>query len=146
MSRTYGEVDESDDLHVDLGLRPESRTERRANRRKQRARRGFGCFAGIVSLVVVAGLIGGIMFGFGKGRDYLEGMFAAPDYEGEGTGSVQVRPSSSEDESITAPSLARVGPGPRRKASSKRPSSFHWRTSSRCSSRWGARRSRTSSG
>lgn len=84
------DVDGGDDLDVDLGLRPESRVERRANRRKQRARRSFGCFAGLVSLAVVGALIGGLVFGFGKGRDYLEQVFAAPDYDGEGTGSVMV--------------------------------------------------------
>jgi UPF0755 protein len=105
MSRTYGEVDEGDDLDVDLGLRPESRTERRANRKKQRARRGFGCFAGIVSLLVVAGLVGGVVFGFGKGRDYLEGMFAAPDYEGDGTGSVQVEVTKGQSSQSIADTL-----------------------------------------
>ncbi|ONI74270.1 aminodeoxychorismate lyase [Kribbella sp. ALI-6-A] len=107
MSRTstHGDLDETDDLDVDLGLRPESRTERRANRRKHRARRGFGCFAGLVSLLVVAGLIGGLMFGFGKGRDYLEQMFAAPDYEGEGTGSVQVEVTKGQSAQAIADTL-----------------------------------------
>lgn len=72
-------------LGDDLGLRPESRVERRANRRKTRARRGFGCFAGLLSLLVVGALIGGLMVGFGKGRDALEKVFAAPDYSGAGT-------------------------------------------------------------
>jgi UPF0755 protein len=82
-------VDE-DDLPADLGLRPESRTERRANRRKARARRGFGCFAVLISLAVVAALLAGIALGFGRGRQYVEKLFSAPDYTGEGTGTVTV--------------------------------------------------------
>ncbi len=78
------------DDDLDLGLRPESRTERRANRRKQRARRGFGCFAVIISLLVVGALVGGAVVGFGKGKDALEKVFAAPDYEGDGEGVVTV--------------------------------------------------------
>ncbi|WP_405059869.1 endolytic transglycosylase MltG [Kribbella sp. NBC_01505] len=78
------------DDDLDLGLRPESRVERRANRRKQRARRGFGCFAVIISLLVVGSLVGGAVVGFGKGKDALEKIFAAPDYEGDGTGVVTV--------------------------------------------------------
>jgi UPF0755 protein len=105
MSRTYGDVDSGDDLDVDLGLRPVSRAEQRANRKKQRARRGFGCFAGILSLLVVAGLIAGVVFGFGKGRDYLEGLFAVPDYEGEGTGSVQVEVTKGQSAQAIADTL-----------------------------------------
>jgi UPF0755 protein len=105
MSRTYGDVDSGDDLDVDLGLRPVSRAEQRANRKKQRARRGFGCFAGILSLLVVAGLIAGVMFGFGKGRDYLEGLFAVPDYEGEGTGTVQVEVTKGQSAQAIADTL-----------------------------------------
>jgi len=83
-------VNEGDDLNSHLGLRPEGRVERRANRRKARARRGFGCFAGIVSLIVVGALVAGAVVGFGKGRDALEQLFSAPDYEGAGTGTVIV--------------------------------------------------------
>lgn len=83
-------VDEDDDLHADLGLRPETRSERRANRRKARGRRGRGCFAVIISLAVVGALLGAAALGFGKGRDYVEGLFSAPDYPGEGTGTITV--------------------------------------------------------
>jgi UPF0755 protein len=79
-----------DDLHTDLGLRPETRAERRMNRRKARARRSFGCFAGLISLVVIGALLGGLAVGFGKGRDYVEKLFSAPDYVGEGTTAVTV--------------------------------------------------------
>ena len=84
MNRTSvdDDVTDGDDLSTGLGLRPESRVERRANRRKARARRGFGCFAGLISLVVVGALVAGAVIGFGKGRDAIEQMFAAPDFEG----------------------------------------------------------------
>ena len=83
------DLNEGDDL-ASLGLRPETRVERRAHRRRSRTRRGFGCFAGLVSLVVVGALVVGLAVGFGKGRDALEKMFSAPDYKGVGTGSVTV--------------------------------------------------------
>ncbi|WP_350275249.1 endolytic transglycosylase MltG [Kribbella sp. HUAS MG21] len=82
--------DQRDDLGTGLGLRPESRTERRANRRRARGRRAFGCFAGLVSLLVVGALVAGAVIGFGKGKDALAGVFSAPDYEGAGTGTVIV--------------------------------------------------------
>jgi UPF0755 protein len=83
-------LDESDDLGSGLGLRPETRVERRANRRRARGRRAFGCFAGLISLLVVGALVAGAVVGFGKGKDALEGVFSAPDYEGAGTGTVVV--------------------------------------------------------
>ncbi|NIK58717.1 endolytic transglycosylase MltG [Kribbella shirazensis] len=82
--------DQHDDLGSGLGLRPESRSERRANRRRARGRRAFGCFAGLVSLLVVGALVAGAVIGFGKGKDALAGVFSAPDYEGPGTGTVVV--------------------------------------------------------
>ncbi|TCC23021.1 endolytic transglycosylase MltG [Kribbella speibonae] len=88
----HEEVDEGerDDLGSGLGLRAESRVERRANRRRARGRRAFGCFAGLISLIVVGALVAGAVVGFGKGKDALEGLFSAPDYEGAGTGTVVV--------------------------------------------------------
>ena len=79
------DLSESDDLGSGLGLRPETRVERRANRRKARGRRAFGCFAGLISLLVVGALIAGAVIGFGKGKDAIEQMFAAPDYSGTGS-------------------------------------------------------------
>jgi UPF0755 protein len=84
------QTNEGEDLGSGLGLRAESRTERRANRRRARGRRAFGCFAGLVSLLVVGALVAGAVIGFGKGKDALEGLFSAPDYEGAGTGTVVV--------------------------------------------------------
>ncbi|MEV6267121.1 endolytic transglycosylase MltG [Kribbella sp. NPDC051936] len=84
------ETSEGEDLGSGLGLRAESRVERRANRRRARGRRAFGCFAGLVSLLVVGALVAGAVVGFGKGKDALEGLFSAPDYEGAGTGTVVV--------------------------------------------------------
>ncbi len=81
---------ERDDLGSGLGLRAETRVERRANRRRARGRRAFGCFAGLISLLVVGALVAGAVLGFGKGKDALEGLFSAPDYEGAGTGTVVV--------------------------------------------------------
>ena len=85
-----GEDQRDDDLGSGLGLRPETRVERRANRRRARGRRAFGCFAGLISLLVVGALVAGAVVGFGKGKDALEGLFSAPDYEGAGTGTVVV--------------------------------------------------------
>lgn len=101
----HGGRAEDDALDVDLGLRPESRTERRANRRKARARRGFGCFAGLVSLLVVGALVAGVAVGFGKGRDYLEKVFSAPDYEGEGSGAVTVEVTKGQSSQAIADTL-----------------------------------------
>jgi UPF0755 protein len=98
-----------DDLHADLGLRPETRTERRMNRRKARARRGFGCFAGLISLVVVGALLGGLALGFGKGRDYVEKLFSAPDYAGEGTTSVTVEITAGQSSKAIAATLEKMG-------------------------------------
>ncbi|WP_329000638.1 endolytic transglycosylase MltG [Kribbella sp. NBC_00709] len=82
--------EQRDDLGSGLGLRAESRVERRANRRRARSRRAFGCFAGLVSLIVVGAIVAGAVVGFGKGKDALEGVFSAPDYDGQGTGTVLV--------------------------------------------------------
>ncbi len=102
--------EDREDLDDHLGLRPESRVERRANRRKSRARRGFGCFAGLISLVVVGALIGGLVVGFGKGRDAVEKMFAAPDYEGTGTAAtVTVEISSGQSAQAIADTLEKKG-------------------------------------
>lgn len=99
-----------EDLDDHLGLRPDSRVERRANRRKTRARRGFGCFAGLISLLVVGALIGGLVVGFGKGRDAVEKMFAAPDYEGTGTAAtVTVEISSGQSAQAIADTLEKKG-------------------------------------
>ncbi|MEU4392312.1 endolytic transglycosylase MltG [Kribbella sp. NPDC023855] len=99
----------TDDLDEDLGLRPESRVERRANRRKTRAKRGFGCFAGLISLMVVGALVAGLVIGFGKGRDALEKVFAAPDYEGTGTSTVTVEISSGQSSQAIADTLEKKG-------------------------------------
>ncbi|MFF0267312.1 endolytic transglycosylase MltG [Kribbella sp. NPDC004536] len=81
---------ERDDLGSGLGLRAETRVERRASRRRARGRRAFGCFAGLVSLLVVGAIVAGAVIGFGKGKDALAGVFSAPDYKGPGTGTVVV--------------------------------------------------------
>ncbi|GAA1577677.1 endolytic transglycosylase MltG [Kribbella sancticallisti] len=101
--------EDREDLHEDLGLRPESRVDRRANRKKARARRGFGCFAGLISLLVVGALVGGLAIGFGKGRDYLEKMFAAPDYEGTGTTAVTVEITQGQSAQAIADTLEKKG-------------------------------------
>jgi UPF0755 protein len=98
-----------DDLHADLGLRAETRAERRINRRKARARRGFGCFAGLISLVVVGALLGGVALGLGKGRDYLGKLFSAPDYVGEGTTAVTVEITAGQSSKAIAATLEKVG-------------------------------------
>ncbi|MGW1345000.1 endolytic transglycosylase MltG [Kribbella sp. NPDC002412] len=111
MNRTPVEDDvtDGDDLGTGLGLRPESRVERRANRRKARARRGFGCFAGLISLVVVGALVAGAVIGFGKGREALEQMFAAPDFEGAGTGTVVVEITQGQSAQAIADTLEKKG-------------------------------------
>jgi peptidoglycan lytic transglycosylase G len=103
------DLNESEDLGAGLGLRPEGRVERRANRRKARARRGFGCFAGLISLLVVGALVAGAVIGFGKGKDALEQMFAAPDYTGDGTGSVVVEITQGQSSQSIADTLEKKG-------------------------------------
>ncbi|MFC0623941.1 endolytic transglycosylase MltG [Kribbella deserti] len=83
-------VDQDGDLNEDLGLRPASRADRRAEVRRVRARRGRGCLAVVISLAVVGALVVAVALGFGRIRDKVDGMFAAPDYTGPGTGSVTV--------------------------------------------------------
>jgi UPF0755 protein len=99
------ELNEGEDLGTGLGLRPESRTERRANRRKARSRRAFGCFAVVISLLVVGAIVAGAVVGFGKGRDALEKMFSAPDYDGQGTGTVVVEISKGQATASIADTL-----------------------------------------
>jgi UPF0755 protein len=103
------DLNEGENLNAHLGLRAVSRVERRASRRKARTRRGFGCFAGLVSLVVVGGLIGGLAFGFGKGRDALEKMFSAPDYTGTGTTAVTVEITQGQSSQSIADTLEKKG-------------------------------------
>ncbi|TWD84850.1 UPF0755 protein [Kribbella amoyensis] len=103
------QIDEGDDLNSHLGLRPASRTERRANRRKARARRGLGCFAGLVSLLVVGALVAGLVIGYGKGRDYLEQLFSAPDFTGDGTTAVTVEISKGQSSQSIADTLEKKG-------------------------------------
>jgi UPF0755 protein len=103
------DLNDGDDLHVDLGLRPESRVDRRANRRKARTRRGFGCFAGLISLLVVGALIAGLLLGLGKGRAALEKLFSAPDYTGTGTTAVTVEITKGQSAQAIADTLAKKG-------------------------------------
>ena len=84
MNRSVNDYD--DDIHDDLGLRASSRAERR----RQQGRRARGCFAVVISLAVVGGIIAAFLVGLGKGRDYLNDLFAAPDYDGAGSGQVMV--------------------------------------------------------
>ncbi|HET6741297.1 MAG TPA: endolytic transglycosylase MltG [Kribbella sp.] len=100
-----GEEQQLDDLGSGLGLRAESRVERRANRRRARGRRAFGCFAGLISLLVVGAIVAGAVVGFGKGKDALAGVFSAPDYEGQGTGSVQVEITNGQGSASIADTL-----------------------------------------
>lgn len=92
--------EDDNELHDDLGLHPRSRAERR--RERHRGRRLRGCFAVLMSLVVLGGIVGGVMVGLGKGRDYLNDLFSAPDYAGRGTGAVTVAISKGQ----TAESIA----------------------------------------
>ncbi|MER7250602.1 endolytic transglycosylase MltG [Kribbella sp. NPDC000426] len=97
--------EQADDLGSGLGLRAETRVERRANRRRARSRRAFGCFAGLISLIVVGAIVAGVVVGFGKGKDALEGVFSAPDYTGQGTGTVQVEITKGQSTSSIADTL-----------------------------------------
>jgi UPF0755 protein len=81
---------DDDRLHDDLGFRTPTRAERRREHRRQQGRRARGCFALVISLVVIGGIIAALAVGLGKGRDYLNDLFAAPDYTGNGSGSVVV--------------------------------------------------------
>ena len=99
--------EQRDDLGSGLGLRAETRVERRASRRRARGRRAFGCFAGLVSLLVVGAIVAGAVVGFGKGKDALAGVFSAPDYQGQGTGTVVVEISKGQAVSSIADTLAK---------------------------------------
>ncbi|MGW6281635.1 endolytic transglycosylase MltG [Kribbella sp. NPDC055071] len=99
------DVNEGEDLGTGLGLRPESRVERRANRRRARGRRAFGCFAGLISLLVVGSLVAGAVVGFGKGKDAISQIFAAPDYTGDGKDTVVVEISKGQAVSAIADTL-----------------------------------------
>ncbi|GAA3101630.1 UPF0755 protein [Kribbella aluminosa] len=93
------------DLGSGLGLRAETRVERRASRRRSRGRRAFGCFAGLISLLVVGAIVAGAVVGFGKGKDALAGVFSAPDYQGQGTGTVVVEITNGQSSSSIADTL-----------------------------------------
>ena len=97
--------EQRDDLGSGLGLRAETRVERRASRRRARGRRAFGCFAGLISLLVVGAIVAGAVVGFGKGKDALAGIFSAPDYQGQGTGTVVVEISKGQAVSSIADTL-----------------------------------------
>ncbi|HYU84309.1 MAG TPA: endolytic transglycosylase MltG [Kribbellaceae bacterium] len=88
MNRTS--VYEDDGLHDDLGFGREPRRDRRRGHRRSRGHRFRGCLAVLLSLTVLAVIGGGVMIGLGKGRDYVDKLFAAPDYTGQGTGTVTV--------------------------------------------------------
>ncbi|MEV5967725.1 endolytic transglycosylase MltG [Kribbella sp. NPDC051952] len=107
MDEDLNEGDE--DLGTGLGLRPESRVERRANRRRARGRRAFGCFAGVISLLVVGSLVAGAVVGFGKGKDAIEQLFAAPDYSGAGKDPVVVEISKGQATKSIADTLEKKG-------------------------------------
>lgn len=83
-------MDEDSDLNDDLGLRALSRADRRAESRRLRARKSRGCLAVVFSLAVVVALVAAVVLGFGRIRDKVDGIFAAPDYTGPGSGSVTV--------------------------------------------------------
>lgn len=83
-------MDEDSDLNDDLGLRSLSRADRRAESRRLRARKSRGCLAVVFSLAVVVALVAAVVLGFGRIRDKVDGMFAAPDYTGAGSGAVTV--------------------------------------------------------
>ncbi|HZX03801.1 endolytic transglycosylase MltG [Kribbella sp.] len=97
--------EQTGDLGSGLGLRAESRVERRANRRRARGRRAFGCFAGLVSLLVVGAIVAGAVVGFGKGKDALANLFSAPDYQGQGSGTVVVEITNGQSVSSIADTL-----------------------------------------
>jgi UPF0755 protein len=81
---------DDDQLHDDLGFHRPTRAERRREQRRQQGRRARGCFAVVISLVVIGGIIAALVVGLGKGKAYLNDLFAAPDYTGNGSGSVVV--------------------------------------------------------
>jgi UPF0755 protein len=58
---------------------------------------------------VVGALVGGLVVGFGKGRDALEKMFAAPDYEGTGTTAVTVEITQGQSAQAIADTLEKKG-------------------------------------
>jgi UPF0755 protein len=77
----------------DIGFDMDER-QRTGHRRVRRRRRGAGCLAVLVSLVIVLGLAAVVVI---QGRAWLEDQFAPPpDYKGDGTGSVLVEVESGD--------------------------------------------------
>jgi len=90
-----------------IGFDMEQRHSHRGARRRRRGRRSAGCLAVLVSLAVLAG-IGG--FAVIQGRAYLEDFFApAPDYKGNGHGSVLVEVQDGDTSTEIADTLYKEG-------------------------------------
>ncbi|MDQ4085295.1 MAG: endolytic transglycosylase MltG [Actinomycetota bacterium] len=90
----------------DIGLDMQQRQHRGPRRRRSR-RRVAGCLAVLVSLTVLLALGGFVVV---KGRAWLEDAFApAPDYKGDGRGSVLVEVQSGDTSTAIAGSLHEAG-------------------------------------
>ncbi len=90
-----------------IGFDMEQRHSHRGARRRRRRRRSAGCLAVLLSLVVVFGLGGFVVL---KGRAYLEDIFApAPDYDGNGHGSVLVEVHDGDTSTEIAATLYKNG-------------------------------------
>jgi UPF0755 protein len=77
--------------------------QRRGGRRQ---RRGSGRGGGIIALIVVVALGAVIVF---VGKSMLGDKFSTPDYQGEGTGTVQVQVKSGDTSKDIAATLAKLG-------------------------------------
>ena len=92
-----------------IGFEMEPRNSHRAARRRRgpRRRRSAGCFAVLVSLVVLLALGGMVVL---KGRAYLEDVFAPPpDYSGNGHGSVMIEVHDGDTSTEIAGTLYKAG-------------------------------------
>jgi UPF0755 protein len=87
-----------------IGIDMDQRGQRGRRRAPRRRRRGAGCLAVLLSLAVLVGIAGFVVV---QGRAWLEDQFApAPDYKGDGRGSVLVEVQSGDTSTEIAGTLA----------------------------------------
>lgn len=100
----------TDDGHSDLSLLiDEQRPEPRQRRHRRRSRGGRRFLGVLLTLVVLVGLVGGVYFGGKAIMGGFGGTEAAADFEGAGSGTVDVRVSDGDTASDIATTLLDAG-------------------------------------
>lgn len=80
--------------------------ESRRSRNRRRRRRRRGPLGGLISLVVILGLVAGIFYG---GREVVTKFGATPDYTGQGEGTVTIEVKDGDSSSDIAVTLVKAG-------------------------------------